>query len=72
MKAAIYSRIIEEDQLEDVQLFFDELLYQKIEPVVFQHYFEQIKGKINLSPETKTFSLSEDLTDDVEFIISLG
>ncbi|OSZ73868.1 NAD kinase [Chitinophagaceae bacterium IBVUCB2] len=72
MKAAIYSRIIEEDQLEDVQLFFDELLNQKIEPVVFQHYFEQIKGKINLSPETKTFSLSEDLTDDVEFIISLG
>ncbi len=72
MKAAIYSRIIEEDQLKDVQLFFDELAKQKIEPVIFQHYFEQIKTAIDLPADTKTFSLSEDLTDDVEFIISLG
>ena len=72
MKAAIYSRIIEEDQLKDVQIFFDELSHQKIEPVIFQHYFEQIKDSINLPADTKTFSLSEDITDDVEFIISLG
>lgn len=72
MKAAIYSRIIEEDQLKDVQIFFDELSHQKIEPVIFQHYFDQIKDSINLPADTKTFSLSEDITDDVEFIISLG
>lgn len=72
MKAAIYSRIIEDDQLKDVQLFFDELTIQKIEPVIFHHYFEQIKNSISLPAETKTFSSSEDLTDDVEFIISLG
>ena len=32
MKAAIYSRVMEEDQRKDVQLFFDELANQKIEP----------------------------------------
>lgn len=72
MKAAIYSRILEEDQKENVQIFFDELTKQKIEPVIFQQFFEQIKSNIQLPASTTIFSLSEDLTDEIEFIISLG
>ena len=72
MKAAIYSRVFEDEQQKDVQLFFDELAIQKIEPIIFQPFFEQIKGAITLPADTKTFSLSEDLTEDIEFIISLG
>lgn len=72
MKAAIYSRVLDQDQKENVQLFFDELTRQKIDPVIFQHYFEQIKDIINLPSNTTTFSLSEHLTRDIEFIISLG
>jgi NAD+ kinase len=72
MKAAIYSRILEEDQKENVQIFFDELVKQKIEPVIFQPFFEQIKSSIVLPASTTIFSLSEDLTDEIEFIISLG
>lgn len=72
MKAAIYSRVMEEDQQRDVQLFFDELALQKIEPIIFQPFFEQVKDTIDLPPDTRTFSLSEDLTEEVEFIISLG
>jgi len=72
MKAAIYSRILEEDQKEIVQIFFDELAKQKIEPVLFQPFFEQIKSSIQLPANTSIFSLSEDLTDEIEFIISLG
>jgi len=72
MKAAIYSRVMEEGQQENVQVFFDELEKQKIEPVVFGQFFEQMKDLIRLPPDTTIFSLSEDLTDDIEFIISLG
>lgn len=72
MKAAIYSRVMEDEQQTDLQLFFDELANQKIEPVIFEHFFEQIKSKINLPADTTTFSISEDLTKEVEFIISLG
>ena len=72
MKAAIYSRIMEDGQQKDVQLFFDELNKQKIEPVIFQPYFEQIRNSINLPAGTKTFALSEDITEEIEFIISLG
>jgi NAD+ kinase len=72
MKAAIYSRVMEDDQRKDIQLFFDELANQKINPVIFQPFFEEIKNKINLPSNTTTFSRSEDLTDEVEFIVSLG
>ncbi|MCC7400984.1 MAG: NAD kinase [Chitinophagaceae bacterium] len=72
MKVAVYSRIMEDDQQADVQLFFDELGKQKIQPVVFQHYFEQIREKVSLPFGTTTFSLSDELTDEIEFMISLG
>lgn len=72
MKAAIYSRVFEDEHKQEVQLFFDELQTQKIEPVIFHQFFEQIKNEITLPAETKTFSLYEDLTEEIEFIISLG
>ena len=55
-----------------MQLFFDELAIQKIEPIIFKDYFDQLKETIHLPADTKTFSISEDLTDEIEFIISLG
>ena len=72
MKAAIYSRVMDEEQQKEVQVFFDELLNQNIEPVIWQHFHEQIKEKINLPANTRTFSLSDHLSDEIEFIISLG
>ena len=72
MKAAIYSRIFEDDQQDDVQLFFSALEKEKIEPVVAQHYFEQIQHRIKLPSTTSVFSTSDQLTEEIEFIISLG
>jgi|SRR5688572_23475907 NAD+ kinase len=72
MKAAIYSRVMEEGQRQDVQTFFDEMANQKIKPLIFEPFFEQIREYIQLPPDTTTFSLSEQLTDEIEFIISLG
>jgi NAD+ kinase len=72
MRVAIYSRAIEEDHYQDVQLFFDELKKQKIEPVLFHSFYEQISDKINFSGIVPTFFLSEHLTDEIDFIISLG
>lgn len=71
MKAAIYSRVMEEDLQADFQLFFDELAAQKIEPVIFHPFYLAIKDKLNLPSGTATFSASSDLKD-IEFIISLG
>lgn len=63
---------MEKEQHKDVQLFFDELANQKIEPIIFHGFFEQIKDSIHLPADTKIFSIAEDLTEEIEFIISLG
>lgn len=72
MKAAIYSRVMEEEQRKDVQFLFDELSKQKIHAVVFLPFFEQIKDRIHLPSSVSTFYLSEDLSEEIEFVISLG
>ena len=72
MKVAIYSRVMDEDQQQDVQLFFDELNKQKLQPVIFQSFFEQINNIISLPQDSETFRLSEEINSEVEAIISLG
>ena len=72
MKIAIYSRLLEEEKRSDVQFFFDELARQKISIAVFLPFYEEIKDRINLPPGTTTFYLSDDLTNEIEFVISLG
>ena len=72
MKIAIYSRLLEEDKRSDVQFFFDELGRQKISAAVFLPFYEEIKDRIHLPADTSTFYLSDDLTNDIEFVISLG
>lgn len=72
MKAAIYSRIMEENQRADLQLFFDELERQKIQPIIYRHFYEQINSSIRLPDDLQTFTLSDDLSSDVECIVSLG
>ena len=72
MKVAIYSRVMDEDQQQDVQLFFDELNKQKLQPVIFQSFFEQINNIISLPQDSETFRRSEEINSEVEAIISLG
>ena len=72
MKVAIYSRVMEEDQRQDVQLFFDELEKQKLQPVIFRSFAEQIKDKISLPLSTEVFDLAEDIPNEMQAIVSLG
>ena len=72
MKVAIYSRVIEEDYLKEVQNLFNELAKHKIEPVIVQSYFEQIISSVHLSNNISTFNDSADLDDSIDCIISLG
>jgi NAD+ kinase len=72
MKVAIYSRVLESTQHSDVQLFFDELDKEGIQPVVFQSFLKEAKGQISLPASTQTFGSHEDLSDEIDFVISLG
>ena len=72
MKVAIYSRVLESTQYSDVQLFFDELDKEGIQPVVFTGFLKEAKGNISMPASTTTFSSHEDLSDEIDFVISLG
>lgn len=72
MKVAIYSRIFEESQRKDVQTFFDELNNEKIVPVIYQPFFDAIRDHISLPDTFEIFTHHSELTEDIDFIISLG
>jgi NAD+ kinase len=72
MKVAIYSRVMDENQERDIQSFFDELKNQKLQPLIFHTYFEQIKNSIALPPDSEILYSSENLNSEIQAIISLG
>jgi NAD+ kinase len=72
LKVAIYSRVLDSTQQKDVQLFFDELDNEQIIPVVYEPYLKTISPFISLTSSTQTFSSTEDLTEEIDFFISLG
>jgi NAD+ kinase len=72
LKVAIYSRVLDSTQQKDVQLFFDELDKEQIIPVVYEPYLHTIRDHISLPSSIQTFSGTEDLTEDIDFFISLG
>ena len=72
MKTAIYGRVIEEGQQQQVQFFFDELERLGIEPVIYRDYYDQIRQLVRVPDKSTLFERSSDLNWEVEFIISLG
>lgn len=72
MKVAIYSRVLESTQQADIQLFFDELNKEGIIPVVFEPFCRELRQYISLPASTETFSCHEDLTNEIDVVISLG
>ena len=72
MKVAVYSRGLEPEQHKDIQLFFDELRQEDISPVIYTPFFQEIKSYITLPDRPELFDTREDLTEDIDFIISLG
>lgn len=72
MKVAIYSRVLEASQQKDIQLFFDELHREGMVPVVHQSFLQNLKGHISLPETTLQFSSAADLSNDIDFFVSLG
>jgi len=71
MKVAIYSRVIDDDQYSKVQQLLDELAKENIQPVIYKPFYEMIQSAVRFSDKTTVFSDSGDLTDAIDFLISL-
>ncbi|MEO7801692.1 MAG: NAD kinase [Ginsengibacter sp.] len=72
MRIAIYSRGLESTQHHDIKLLLEELAAFKIEPVIFQDFFNRFYSTVNLTSKYSTFNCADDLDEDIDCIISLG
>lgn len=72
MKVGVYSRVLEEGQQKDVQLFFDQLHKEDITPVIYNPFFKELKKHISLHEPVESFTRHDELSDDIDFLISLG
>ncbi len=72
MRIAIYSRGIENNQHQDIELFLQELNKHNVEPVFFQDFFNQFYSSVKIKGKYSTFNSSEDLDESIDSIISLG
>ncbi len=72
MKIAIYSRGIENNQLQDINLLLDELISHGAEPVFFQDFFNQFYSAIHLKGKYSTFNAADELDSGIDCMISLG
>ena len=72
MRIAIYSRGLDPDQLNGIKLLLSELAAYKIEPVIFQDFFNLYYSTIDFGEKYSTFNSAEDLINDIDCIISLG
>lgn len=72
MKIAIYSRGIEQNQLQDISLLLKELKTFEVEPVFFQDFFNQFYSAVEFDGKYSTFNSSDRMDGSIECMISLG
>ncbi|MBY0478105.1 MAG: NAD kinase [Chitinophagaceae bacterium] len=72
MKVAIYSRVFEAEQKEDIQRLLHELDVNNIRIYIYHDFYQQIKESVSFIHPPALFSSSADLDDTFECMISLG
>ena len=72
MRIAIYSRGIENNQIQDIELLLAEIVKHGAEPVFYQDFFNQFYCAVDLDGKYSTFNSSADMDSSIDCIISLG
>ena len=72
MRIAIYSRGLQNIQLQDLELLINEMEKYGAEPVFFQDFFNLFYSAIKIPTQFSTFTSSEDLDLSIDCLISLG
>jgi NAD+ kinase len=72
MKVAIYSRVFEAAQKDDVLKLLHQLNEKQIEPVLYDSFYHQIRHLLPEDFSCSVFSSTHELNDQFECLISLG
>lgn len=72
MKVAIYSRGLDFEQENPIQLLLEELMHYDTTIFIYRQLLEQFSFPANVFPKLIPFSISEELSNDIDILISLG
>jgi NAD+ kinase len=73
MKVAVYGKTFNEDFKPYIVEFFEKINQHKVEVTIFSTFYFFIKDVINYDfKDIKTFAIGEELSDDIDFLISIG
>lgn len=72
MRIAIYSRGIENNQMQDMELLLTEMYKHGVEPVFYQDFFNQFYCAVDIKGKYSTFNSSSDMDSSIDCLISLG
>lgn len=72
MRIAIYSRGIEKNQVQDIEVLIKELVKHGAEPVFYQDFFNQFYCAIDLEGKYSTFNSNNEMDSSIDCLISLG
>ena len=72
MRIAIYSRGIENNQVQDIEFLLEEIVKLGAEPVFYQDFFNQFYCAVDLDGKYSTFNSSADMDSSIDCLISLG
>jgi NAD+ kinase len=72
MQIALYSRTSSDIEVSNLQQLLDELIGRGITPVVFAPFYALARPMLRLSDELKTFASAEELSEGIDFLISMG
>lgn len=72
MRIAIYSRGVDNNQIQDFKVLMEALVQHGVEPVFYQDFFNRIYSAIDVGKTYSTFNDSDPLDTDIDCMISLG
>ncbi len=72
MRIAIYSRGIENNQMQDIDLLLNALEEFGAEPIFYQDFFNQFYSAVKIKGNYSTFNSSSDMDLSIDCVISLG
>lgn len=72
MRVAIYGRKLKLEVKEDVKLLFSLLIEKNFKIVVYKPFYEHLQELFGIDFPVDTFSTRDEITEEVEFVFSLG
>jgi NAD+ kinase len=72
MKIALFGKTVSEENIRFIKQIFEQLENHRINLVIYEPFFNQLAGLLNLNSSLQTFNEHDGIKKDVDFLFSIG